>query len=61
MLLKTKGQKLSPFRLPSMLMNPKDLSWASGLALDVDEKTWLMLIARRFSSASMDVYETPDG
>jgi hypothetical protein len=37
MLMKTKGQKVSLFRLPSMLMNPGDLSSASGLALDVGE------------------------
>ena len=40
-----------------MLMNGKDLSRASGLALDIAENKRLVIYAGRFSGASLDVYE----
>jgi hypothetical protein len=46
------------FRPLSMLMNPNDLSDASGFTLDVDENKWLISFCGNLSSAPIDGYQT---
>ena len=55
--VENKRTKNVTFRRLSMLMSPKDLPCASGLALDVDENKLFVLCCGNVSSTSVDVYE----